>query len=245
MNPENPYQVPSSPAEPAPTLPPQPAVAVSAVPASALTDPTAPASVPPLSAANPLAAMQPGEQVIAEIKRHPVGLMGNYITAGIIVLLAAIGAIAAPRLVNSDLHHSALLWSVGGFVIVAAFVFLGVFITSTVYKGNRWIVTDDSLTQITQISLFSRQSSQLSLHNLEDVTVQQNGIFQSTFNFGTLRAETAGERSKFVFPYCPDPNARARDILSAREKFMREGGYGTPTAANAPAINGYTENQAS
>jgi hypothetical protein len=40
------------------------------------------------------------------------------------------------------------------------------------------------------------------------------------FNFGILRAETAGERSKFVFVYCPDPKHYAREILMARENFI-------------------------
>jgi hypothetical protein len=189
--------------------------------------------------ANPLAAMQPGEQVIAEINRHPIGLIGNYIMAGILLALAAVAVIAVPNLVSQDTRHNAIIWGSGSFVIFAAFVFLAIYITTKVYKGNCWIVTDDSLTQVNQVSLFSRQSSQLSLHNLEDVTVQQNGIIQSALNFGTLRAETAGERSKFVFPYCPNPNARAREILLAREKFMGEGGYsGRNTGpAENPSVN--------
>ncbi len=202
---------------------------------------SAPAQPPPapaqLSVENPLAAMQPGEQIICEINRDPIGLLGMYITSGTILLLAAVAAIAAPRLVSDDLRHNVAIWGAIGFVIVAAFVVLAAWITTRVYKGNRWIVTSDSLTQISQVSLFSRQSSQLSLHNLEDVTVQQNGIFQSSFNFGTLRAETAGERSKFVFPYCPDPNARARDILLTREKFMGEGGYAAKNDSGGVNIN--------
>lgn len=91
-----------------------------------------------------------------------------------------------------------------------------------VYQGNRWIITTDSLTQVTQIGLFKRTSSQLSLANLEDVTVNQNGLFQSLVGYGTLRVETAGERSKFVFPFCPNPNKCAKEIIGAHEAYIAE-----------------------
>jgi hypothetical protein len=79
------------------------------------------------------------------------------------------------------------------------------------------VVTSDSLTQISQTSLFNRQSSQLALVNIEDVTAEQNGILAHMFNYGVIRVETAGERSKFVFTYCPNPNFYAQQILQARE----------------------------
>lgn len=180
--------------------------------------------------------MQPGEQVICEINRHPIGIIGNYIMGTLLLLFFAAGALIAPHFVSDAMRHNVTIWGAGIFVIAAAFISLAMYIMAKVYKGNCWIVTSDSLTQVSQISLFSRQSSQLSLHNLEDVTVQQNGLIQSMFNFGTLRAETAGERSKFVFPFCPDPNARARDILMAREKFMAEGGSPSNNA-DAPGVN--------
>jgi hypothetical protein len=55
---------------------------------------------------------------------------------------------------------------------------------------------------------------------LEDVSADQNGILQSTLGFGTLKVETAGERSKFVFPFCPNPNDYARKIIAAHEEFL-------------------------
>jgi hypothetical protein len=72
---------------------------------------------------------------------------------------------------------------------------------------------------VQQTALFNKQSSQLSLGNLEDVTVEQNGILTHMFNYGVIKAETAGERSKFTFRYCPNPNLYAQQILNAREQF--------------------------
>jgi hypothetical protein len=128
-----------------------------------------------------------------------------------------------------------------GALILCAMVGLFTYISATVYKGNRWIVTTDSITQINQISLFQKQTSQLSLANLEDVTVEQNGILQTMFGFGRLRAETAGERSKFVFDYCPNPSKYAKDIIGVHEAYIAEKPEEMHTTnqalANAAAFN--------
>jgi uncharacterized membrane protein YdbT with pleckstrin-like domain len=78
------------------------------------------------------------------------------------------------------------------------------------------------VTQVQQTGLFNKQSSQLSLENLEDVTAEKNGILAQMFNFGVIKCETAGERSKFVFPFCPNPTYYAQEILNARERFMQD-----------------------
>jgi len=173
----------------------------------------------PESVHNPLNVMSPGEQIICDIKRHPIGLLGVYITSGFLILVLLGGVAALPSLV-SDLSNQIKLIAFAGALLFAALILLFAYIAAVVYKGNRWIVTSDSITQITQTGLFQKQTSQLSLANLEDVTFEQNSLFQSMFGFGTLKVETAGERSKFQFPYCPNPRKCAVDIIQAHEGFM-------------------------
>jgi hypothetical protein len=186
---------------------------------------------------NPLAVMQPGEQTICEVKRHPIGMLGTYLTSGVmLVVLAVLAFVVVPHLAGSDNQSKALAAGSLVFLVLAALVLAFVFIANKVYWGNHWIVTSDSITQISQVSLFNRQSSQLSLGNLEDVTVQQRGILQQLFKYGTIRAETAGERSKFVFPFCPNPNYYAQKILAAREVFeqVHHGGKQEPYQPSQP-----------
>jgi membrane protein YdbS with pleckstrin-like domain len=168
---------------------------------------------------NPLNVMSPGEQIICDIKRHPIGLLGVYITSGFLILVLLGGVAALPSLV-SDLSNQIKLIAFAAALLFAALILLFAYIAAVVYKGNRWIVTSDSITQITQTGLFQKQTSQLSLANLEDVTFEQSSLFQSMFGFGTLKVETAGERSKFQFPFCPNPRKCAVDIIQAHEGFM-------------------------
>jgi hypothetical protein len=189
--------------------------------------------IPPQTPYNPLAAMQPGEQVICEIKRHPFGILTIYLAEGLmLIVLAVIAFIVAPHVLGGDGGDQVKVVSAIFFFLIAVASLVFVFIANVVYWGNRWVVTSDSITQITQTSLFHKQSSQLSLDNLEDVTSEQNGILASLLHFGLLRAETAGERSKFVFLYCPNPNYYAQKILAAREVFDQARGGQNPAQPN-------------
>lgn len=172
---------------------------------------------------NPLAAMQEGEEIIADIRRHPFGILSIYFfsligfaaAAGIVLLLM-------PKLVASGTTTEEVsTFTVAGIGVLLVLMILVLAIVTVVYWQNRWVVTSDSLTQITQRGLFNRQVSQLSFGNLEDVTAEQEGIIPSLFNFGTLKVQTAGEHSKFYFLYCPQPNFYARKILLAREIFLK------------------------
>jgi len=187
----------------------------------------------PVHINNPLNVMQSGEQNILEVKRHPFGMIGIYITAT--VMLIVLGIIAFAVLPAVFVDNATQVTSIGAIVFLVVLILTAIFlaISHKVYWGNRWILTSDSLTQILQISLFDKQSSQLSLANLEDVTAIQDGILAHMFNFGTVKAETAGERSKFVFVFCPNPNHCAQQILNAREQFEQNQREGS-TQAIAP-----------
>ncbi len=163
--------------------------------------------------------MQPGEQTLFELKRHPIGILASYIMTGIILIaLGVVVFVVAPGIINSG--DSGQVRTIGGllFLIFAVLCLVFNFIATIIYWGNKWILTDDSITQISQTGLFKKESSQLGLDSLEDVTAEKNGILAQMFNYGLLKAETAGHRSKFVFNFCPNPNYYAKLILEAHEK---------------------------
>jgi len=170
-----------------------------------------------------MVVLQPGERVVGEIKRHPIGIIMLYLGVVLAALMIAFLAfLVLPGIIEQSSDSSIMteVYAGLGLAVVVMVLILG--ISTMVYWQNRWIITTDSVTQITQTGLFGRQVSQLSLDNLEDVTVDQNGILPHMFNYGYLKVESAGERSKFVFSYCPNPNAYARQILDIHEKFLEE-----------------------
>lgn len=166
-----------------------------------------------------MVVMQPGERMICTIGRHPIGILLQYAAAVFgVVMAATIVFLLNPKLTGSGAKSTVLYM---GFAVLVFVLVVALGVATEVYWQNKWIVTSDSLTQVSQNGLFGTRVSALSLENLEDVTVDQIGILPHLFNYGTLKAETAGERSKFVFPYCPNPTNYAHEIIDAREKFIQ------------------------
>lgn len=166
------------------------------------------------------------KQVI--IRRHPFGIVALYLQV-IFGLGISLGLIyfLLTQVVSGDNRLLALhYFSLTGIVITVLAAFF-ILIATAIYHQNKWIITDDSITQHTQAGIFRRQVSELSMANLEDVGSEQNGLLAELFGFGTLKAETAGERSNFYFRYCPTPEKYSKIILDARERFIDE----DPTAA--------------
>ncbi len=176
---------------------------------------------PKLSAsAAKFVVLQQDEQVICEIKRHPIGLIGMYSTGILVLVIVLAAAVVAPQYVAMTQQTKLALFL--GALIVMALTLLFTYIGKFVYTANRWIVTTDSITQVTQLGLFNTQTSQLSMANLEDVTVGQNTLLQQMFGYGTLQVESAGVRDKFQFPFCPQPNDYARKIIAAHEAYIAD-----------------------
>lgn len=196
-------------------------------------------SAPP-AAKIPLAGTDSGEQLICEVKRHPIGILAVY--AGIsllIVVLAILAFWVAPHVfADSDRGRVFLIATI---VFVVAFLISAaiLFVAHIVYWGNRWIVTSNSITQVTQTSLFHKQISQLSLGNLEDITAEQNGLLAQMLHFGVISAETAAATDKFTFIYCPNPTYYTQQVLAARERFemrrrQNSDGQDAPPVVSAP-----------
>jgi len=202
-------------------------------------NPNQPSNQTPIEPYNPLSVMQPGEQVLCEIKRHPIGLLATYVVCGLLILLILGGTLFGLPFLGSDGPTDLRFWSVVSAALLSALVLLYAYIATRIYNSNRWIVTTDSVTQVGQSGLFANQSSQLPMENLEDITVNQRGVLAHIFGYGTLRAQTAGEEGKFSFQFCPEPNKYAQIVLGARERFelSRNDGPGLPGHSNRPSAN--------
>lgn len=164
-----------------------------------------------------------GNAVQVTIRRHPFGIVALYLQA-IVGLGVALGLIyfLIPGLLSDENREQAFRYLSMFGVVATALTAIFLLIATAIYHQNKWVVTDDSITQFTQIGLFRRQISELSMANIEDVTAEQLGLLAELFGFGTLKVETAGERSNFHFLYCPTPNKYAKIVLDARERYISE-----------------------
>jgi uncharacterized membrane protein YdbT with pleckstrin-like domain len=170
------------------------------------------------------------EQLLREIRKHPIGLFIIYATGlTIAVLLFAIFTIGGTVLDSDSLG---LGIDIAQFRSIIIFIGLLLAVLSTgitliaayLYKHNVMLVTTEKIAQVLYRTLFDRKISQLSIGDVQDVTVTQKGVLARLFNFGTIVIETAGEQQNYRFTYTPDPYQASKAIVSAHELNLKQFG---------------------
>ncbi len=165
------------------------------------------------------------ERMVREIRKDPFGLfmiyLGGFLTTLIIFSVLVIGGAAfnatevtegtgvASESLNSVVVAVGFFLCVGSIIVTAIGAFL--------YKNNVVLITSEKITQMLYLSLFNRKISQLSISDVQDVTVKQSGIFAHIFNYGTLTIETAGEQSNYTFTFTPEPYEAAKSLVGSHE----------------------------
>ncbi|MCA9329075.1 hypothetical protein KDA11_00355 [Candidatus Saccharibacteria bacterium] len=168
------------------------------------------------------------EQLLAVIRRHPFGIIKLYVQS-FIGLVASGGLIyyLLPEFISPE--NNTVAYSILGAVslAVAGIMLFIVFVATIIYYQSQIIVTDKTITQTIQTSLFSKKTSQLAISSVEDVTANESGFFATMLDYGQLLIETAGEQENFHFEYCPHADHYAKLVLEARQQFMgrRESDY--------------------
>lgn len=173
-----------------------------------------------------LSKIDDDETILAVIKHHPFGIVKLYFQV-FIGLMASGGLIyyLLPGFIDPDTNSGVYSLIALGAVLILGFMLVIVLIATIIYYQSNLIVTDKTITQTLQTSLFSRKVSQLAISSVEDVTSNKSGFFPTLFNYGVLLIETAGEQENFYFQYCPHSDHYAKVVLEARQQFMgrREG----------------------
>lgn len=170
------------------------------------------------------AITEPGETLVFRTKKHPFGIAVMYLQAFLaLFLVGGLTWFVVPGVVGPDQQTQVQGWLVIGLASFAILMFLILLVVTYIYSQNELILTDRNVTQVIRNGLFSRQVSQLSLNNIEDITADKEGIWAMMFNFGQVRIETAGEQNNFHFSYCPNPNYYGQLLLDTRARCAGRG----------------------
>lgn len=170
----------------------------------------------------PTLNLSAGEYVISAVRRHPIGLviplaLGTLLIGLVFAILfnydafvsrfgitgpiAEVGTVAVPMLVFS------------------ALVALGMAVAYYVYVNNKFFLTNESVIQEIQTSLFARQEQTVSLGNIEDASFTQHGILQQVFDYGDIRLSTEGDETTYRFSYVAAPKQHIATLNNAVEAF--------------------------
>lgn len=170
----------------------------------------------------PMLNLSPGEYVISAVSRHPIGIiaplvLGTLLIGIVLAVFFSLDIIAENLALTGTLFEaSALAVPVWIFVAIVA---LGMAISYYVYVKNKFFLTNESVIQEIQTSLFSRQEQTVSLANIEDASFTQVGILQQIFNYGDIRLSTEGDETTYRFSYVARPKEHIARLNNAVEAF--------------------------
>lgn len=162
-----------------------------------------------------------GEYVISAVRRHPIGLVPIVLIVGLLVS-ACFGAIPFYTQFLADNTTGAPV-STGVVTLLAlllsSLIIIGGYLAVYIYLNNRFFLTNESVIQEIQISLFSKHEQTVSLANIEDASFRQSNIFETIFNYGTIRLSTEGDETTYRFNYVAHPKKEIAILNNAVEAF--------------------------
>lgn len=174
----------------------------------------------------PALNLSEGEYVIEEIRRHPAGLVPIIGTAALVILAGLLLLVGYP-----SIEASASAGTVPSFdtivlpiSLVMLLAGLVAYAASTIYNSNRFYLTNESVIEETQTSLFAHKERTVGLHSIEEVTFRRNNLFQNLFGYGTVDLTIEGH-TIYHFPYVGNPKERVDLIVNTVEK-VKAGHHG-------------------
>lgn len=160
------------------------------------------------------------EYVILSVRRHPIGLVLPLLVSTIMICLVMAGLILLPDIVHttgwavSDYTVAYLV----GCVAIALFA-VAMYVLYWVYVNNTFFLTNESIIEKTQLSLFSSNVKSVGLDDVVDVSYRQTGILEQVFNFGTVQVGTKDDELPYVFHTVSNPKSQASALKNAVECF--------------------------
>lgn len=168
------------------------------------------------------------EQLLAEIRKHPVGEFFIFFIGSVFIIILSIIFFIMPSVLDGEglstvgVNQStvALIAAMLGLLIVGGTIVVTI-IRAYLYKSNVMLVTSEKVAQVLNPTLFKRKISQLSIGDVQDVTIKQDGFLPRFFNYGTIVIETAGEQENYTYSFAPDPYGKSKIIVGAHEENLK------------------------
>lgn len=173
-------------------------------------------------------SLEPGEEILKVVRKHwfiiVTQLIGAFMTA--IVPLILLGFfVELPKFVggpeiNVANHAPIISFGVATWLLLSTF---SGFVVWTHYYLDLWIITDRRIIAIEQIHFFNRNVAIFRLERLQDIEFSIKGLIQTFFNFGLLRAQTAGHmEANFSSTGMPNPDELQNIIQKAMDSRLTD-----------------------
>ena len=167
---------------------------------------------------------QPSTEITQRVVYKHIMAIAPFLVAMVLVLFAAMAGIIYYNQNSESLSVNIPQWTISiiGFGLLV-FIFFLVLGTVWIWRRNKVVVTNRHIVDIDQIGLFNRTVSTLRLEEIQDISAAVKGPIQTSFQYGTIIVQTAGERENFVFDYVPNPYELEHYILEIRKRYYEKG----------------------
>lgn len=168
--------------------------------------------------------LQAGEQVLLFTRRHWMSFVPKIVG---IVLAGAAAPIAFTWLLRATVGLGATTWKVAFAVDALWLAFWAVrgYFFWFRYQNDIWVVTNQRVVDSVKRNWINHTMASADLVDIQDMAVHRNGLLATTFNYGDVRCQTAGEMENFILAGIPQP-AKVLELVdasrdSARKELLR------------------------
>lgn len=159
--------------------------------------------------------LQDNEQVLEIVRKHWVYLWPRSI---LLLLYALVPLVAVGVLLSLIDQFDGMVRNI--FFIAAAvwllYWLVRIFLNWYRYNNDIWVVTNQRIVDSVKNHPFNLRISTADLVNIQDMTIERNGVLRSMLNFGDIVCETASQGRDFVLSGIPDP--QGVQLLVDRER---------------------------
>jgi membrane protein YdbS with pleckstrin-like domain len=157
------------------------------------------------------------EKVLVVIRKHWLQILPILISSSILLSLSMAGLIL-PLTRDFFGQYYAIFISV--IAVVASVAILSLYIAWILNRLTFGVLTNKRILDIDQKSLLCRQVTQARLDNIEDITVETNGLFRTLLNVGEIHIMTAGEVPNIEFMYVLDAQ-KTVELIHAQQDNLK------------------------
>lgn len=153
--------------------------------------------------------MRPWEEVLMTVKRHWIVyvMLISYLVLGLIVsgiIFAIFG-----------------FWSLGILSNICIWLILSLFlfIEWLNHELDMFIVTNNRIIWVEQVSFLNRNVSETNLWQIQEVNAKTSWLFANIFNYWTLSIQTAWNKTTLMMDFSPDVIQTSRKILNIVDSY--------------------------
>jgi ABC-type multidrug transport system fused ATPase/permease subunit len=172
-----------------------------------------------------------GEKVVLHFRRHWFIFLNLFLVyfglsllpVIVVMFLGINNNVNIFDFINNNEFIKAVALVIGFVYYLAMLVF-----TFTMWTENYldvWTLTSERIINREQKGLFNRVVSELGLSSIQDITVEQKGIFATILQYGDVYVQTAAEKERFVFQKVPNPYHISKIIQQLNEQAKQKQNY--------------------